>query len=214
MTAVVLLSHGSRHQSAATGVTQLARAVAQRTHKEVVTAHMDFHDHTLDYVCQNLKAKGHKHATVVPLLFTNAYHHKVDVPALVNAHTELNLELSPHLGTGEDIAEILAPNIPAGAYPVVYAVGSSHSAANADVEKLAARLGGEAIFATNSTRTLADVNHARIHILPLFVTEGLLLEKLRAEFPPTTWRTYSPPLRESLVEVVEQRCITPKGVGS
>ena len=51
MTAVVLLSHGSRHQSAATGVTQLARAVAQRTHKEVVTAHMDFHDHTLDYVC-------------------------------------------------------------------------------------------------------------------------------------------------------------------
>ncbi len=212
MTPIVLLSHGSRHHLAAPGVIRLAEAVAERTGREVVPAHMDFHDHTLDYVCQVLKSKGYKQATVVPLLFTDAYHHRVDVPTIVAEHTDLDLYLAPHLGTGADIAEVLASDIPVGAYPIVYAVGSSDAAANAAVEKLAAQLGGEAIFATNTTRTLADVHHERIHIVPLFVTEGLLLDKLRREYPPTPWRTYSPPLQNCLAEVVERRCDTPEQV--
>ena len=75
------------------------------------------------------------------------------------------------LGTGPAVAELLRSQIPVGAHPVLYAVGSSRPEANRSVEKLAHTIGGEPLFATRGTttgRTLDDIRtvHHRVHILP------------------------------------------------
>ncbi|MDO4631999.1 MAG: CbiX/SirB N-terminal domain-containing protein [Corynebacterium sp.] len=210
MSAVVLLAHGSRHHKAAEGVEQLVQAVQSHTDKPIIAAHLDFHDQDLAAACRMLRSNGHEKATVVPLLFTQAYHQTIDVPNVVAQEESMELTLVPGLGTGDAIAELLQEQLPEGSYPVIYAVGSSNKKANMSVEKLAARLGGEAIFATNSSRTLGDViaeggSERHVHVLPLFVTYGLLLEQLQRRYPPTEQLSYSPPLREKLVHIVKRR---------
>ena len=151
---------------------------------------LDEDDHTFDHACHQLRSRGHTRATVVPLLFTNAYHHAIDVPNTVAKEDQLDITITPGLGTGPAVAELLRSQIPAGAHPVLYAVGSSRPEANRSVEKLAHTIGGEPLFATRGTttgRTLDDIRttHHRVHILPLFVSHGLLLDQLRTHHPPT-----------------------------
>ena len=157
---VILLAHGSRHRRAAAGIDQLAAAVHRHTGRHTVAAHLSFHDHTFDHACHQLRSRGHTRATVVPLLFTNAYHHTIDVPNTVAKEDQLDITITPGLGTGPAIAELLRQQIPAGAHPVLYAVGSSRPEANRSVEKLAHTIGGEPLFATRGTttgRTLDDI---------------------------------------------------------
>ncbi|HEX8632251.1 MAG TPA: CbiX/SirB N-terminal domain-containing protein, partial [Catenuloplanes sp.] len=83
---IVLVAHGSRDPHAAAATRALVRAVAaQRPGVDVRAAYLD---HTLPrpvQVLTALDAAGHRHATVVPLLLTAAYHGRVDVPAAVTA---------------------------------------------------------------------------------------------------------------------------------
>ena len=207
---VILLAHGSRHRRAAAGIDQLAAAVHRHTGRHTVAAHLSFHDHTFDHACHQLRSRGHTRATVVPLLFTNAYHHTIDVPNTVAKEDQLDITITPGLGTGPAVAELLRSQIPAGAHPVLYAVGSSRPEANRSVEKLAHTIGGEPLFATRGTptgRTLDDIRttHHRVHILPLFVSHGLLLDQLRTHHPPTEHLSYSPPLMGKLATIVKRR---------
>jgi sirohydrochlorin cobaltochelatase len=111
-------------------------------------AYLDLATPDLDTAAATLAEAGHRRAVVVPLLFTVAFHATVDVPQAVRAAAEssgVELTVADILGTGNDIAELLTATmadagVPPDASVVVYAVGSSNSAANAAVTDLAARL--------------------------------------------------------------------------
>ena len=92
---------------------------------------------------------GSDRAVVVPLLFTNAFHARIDVPATVAeaaASAPLELVTAGILGTGDDVADVAADRRqrcrdrrrPSGR--LLYAVGSSDPAANTAVHELAERL--------------------------------------------------------------------------
>ena len=145
MTALITLSHGSRHPAAAPHVEALTRAAGELAGVPAMAAHLEFNEPTLEAVAQEMAQRGERDAVVVPLLFTEGYHQRVDVPAAINgasASTGLPLRRARGLGTGEDMAQLLAAQVPAGADKVVvYSVGSSDEQANAAVAYLARRVG-------------------------------------------------------------------------
>jgi len=130
---------------------------------------------------------------VLPLLFTQAYHARIDVPETVRAareRTGLDLVTAEILGTGTDLENVLVDavadaGVAADAVIMLYAVGSSDADANAAVMGLASRLGGRrgswdfAAFATCEPRAADQLGQmARLTVLPLFVSPGLLLTQL------------------------------------
>ena len=85
MTALITLSHGSRHPDAAASVEALTRAAAELSGVPAVAAHLEFSAPTLEAAAQGLAARGEHEAVVVPLLFTEGYHQRVDVPAALDS---------------------------------------------------------------------------------------------------------------------------------
>lgn len=232
MTALITLSHGSRHPAAAPHVEALTRAAGELAGVPAMAAHLEFNEPTLEAVAQEMAQRGECDAVVVPLLFTEGYHQRVDVPAAINGATAssgLPLRRARGLGTGEDMAQLLAARVPAGADKVVvYSVGSSDEQANAAVAGLARRVGeltgceAEAAYATRDARDAhasrsenrnreagrtAPSSHSEV-VLPLFVSSGLLLDRLapHSDNPSTPQhRTVLPPLGEALADIVSQR---------
>lgn len=229
MTALITLSHGSRHSLAEPGIRRLTRAAAGELGVEAMAAHLDFSSPTLQEAAVRLAGEGVTRAIVVPLLFTHAYHAKYDVPAALEearAASGLKLALTPCLGTGSDVAQVLIERVrtdaPAGAHLVLYSVGSSDTDANQAVFDLAHEVGAatgrtiEVIPATGgqgiggAALVETAVRHRRIHLLPLFVTEGLLLQRVTDQFPHIeeatgTTLTASAPLETALTGVVARR---------
>ena len=137
---------------------------------------------------------GETEAIVVPLLFTQGYHQRVDVPRALAAASQashLSLYLAAGLGTGEDLAHVLASRTrPGDAHVVIYSVGSSDSAANDAIRELAHRtfaltgVPATVEFATRGGREgivrlcREHADPKRVRVIPLFVTEGLLLDRL------------------------------------
>lgn len=205
MTAIIVLSHGSRHPGAEHVIRELARKVAFLTGTETAAAFLDFHPDDLRTVCARLAAR-HADAIVVPLLFTSAYHARIDVPRVISAITSLKLTLANPLGTGRDIAKLLDNHISrhaAAAAPIaLYPVGSSDPAANAGVDTLAYQLSElsrrkvRVVYATGN-----DPIHPSEHVLPLFVTHGLLLDKAHNACRGRV----APPLGTALAPIVAQR---------
>ena len=84
----------------------------------------------------------------MPLLFTDAFHARIDVPEAVAQAADgsgIELVLAPILGTGDDVVAVVADRLSAAgttaAEPILlYAVGSSRPDANAAVAGLADRL--------------------------------------------------------------------------
>lgn len=189
MTAIIILSHGSRHPEAEGGIGTLARAVESLTGMPTVAAHLEFTAPSLADAARSLRAAGVTEAVVVPLLFTRGYHATYDVPQVIQAAENvsgLTLRHGKPLGAGADVAQLLAGRVrDSHAHLVVYAVGSANVQANQDVERLAVRvadLTGQStsvVFATRGGRkALAEQRalYGRVEILPLFVTQGLLLD--------------------------------------
>lgn len=213
MPALITLSHGSRHPGAAAGIEELTRATGLRPAR---AAHLEFNEPDLTTAALELARLGETDAVVVPLLFTQGYHQRVDVPrALADAsHTShLSLHLAAGLGTGEDLARVVASRIqPGDAHVVIYSVGSSDAAANAAIRGLAQRtfaltgVPATAEFATRGGREgivslgCEYANPARVRVVPLFVTEGLLLDRLEG-VPATVDR----PLGTDLATLVADR---------
>ncbi|MHA2789949.1 sirohydrochlorin chelatase [Corynebacterium sp. S7] len=230
MTALITLSHGSRHPEAEVGVRAITRAAARCLDVEAVESHLDFSSPTLSKAAEILYAQGHDEAIVVPLLFTDAYHAKVDVPAAVKQaeeHTGLRLYLAQTLGQGEDIATVLARRVSLDAHAdatvVLYPVGTSDEVAARRTEKLGARLAelsGHEVWVVSATgkgegrglEGLREVaaNTSRMHVLPLFVTHGTLLDAIVDKFSTVQDETgvvltHSAPLLQDLVPIVAQR---------
>ena len=237
MTALITLSHGSRHPAAAPHVEALTRAAGELAGVPAMAAHLEFNEPTLEVVAQEMAQRGERDAVVVPLLFTEGYHQRVDVLAAINGATAssgLPLRRARGLGTGEDMAQLLAAQVPAGADKVVvYSVGSSDEQANAAVADLARRVGeltgceAEAAYATRDARDahardvhasrgdsrnrgagrIALSSHSEV-VVPLFVSPGLLLDRLapHSDNPSTPQhRKVLPPLGEALANIVSQR---------
>ncbi|QGU01503.1 CbiX [Corynebacterium kalinowskii] len=163
----ILLAHGSRHPRAAEGLEELRAAVTFRTGRPTRVAYLDLQQPLLADVAR-------PGDTVVPLLFTDAFHTRHDVPA---ATAGLGVRVTAPLGLGDDIAAVLRPRVQPGA--VLYAVGSSMPGANQDVARLAAQLGTDVAFATCSPRYSSGSGP----VIPLFVTYGLLLDRVPGAQP-------------------------------
>lgn len=224
MTALITLSHGSRHPAAAPHVEALTRAAGELAGVPALAAHLEFNEPTLHSAAQEMAQHGERDAIVVPLLFTEGYHQRVDVPTAIDgaaASSGLSLRRARGLGTGEDMAQLLAARVPAGADKVmVYSVGSSDEQANAAVADLARRVGeitgcvAEAAYATRDAHASrndriwdAPSAHREV-VVPLFVSPGLLLDRLApsSDNPSTPQhRKVLPPLGEALADIVSQR---------
>ena len=217
MTALITLSHGSRHPDAAASVEALTRAAAELSGVPAVAAHLEFTAPTLEAAAQGLAARGEREAVVVPLLFTEGYHQRVDVPAALDrasASSGLTLHRARGLGTGEDMAHLLAARVPAEASKVVvYSVGSSDEGATAAVAELARRVGeiagcdAEAAYATGPAASDPHRSPSGQHevVVPLFVSPGLLLDRLDGGLTTASQRQVLPPLGTALAEIVAQR---------
>jgi len=82
MVALITLGHGSRHGDAPRGVDTLAAAAGDLLGVPAHAAYLDLNEPLLIDAARALAATHH-HAVVVPLLFTRAYHSRVDVPSAV-----------------------------------------------------------------------------------------------------------------------------------
>lgn len=217
MTALITLSHGSRHPQAVGLIDELSAAAANSAGVEGYSSHLEFNEPDLRTAVAEAIADGHKHLVIVPLLFTRGFHQKVDVPEQLAAVRQqaqragADVELADGLGTGlameELLSRVIARDAPAGAHVVLVSVGSSDHTANASVDKLARRVaarragvnqagahqsgvnqpaaeqssadGISVVFATGPNR-LAELaqHHERMHLVPLFVSHGLLLDRM------------------------------------
>jgi sirohydrochlorin ferrochelatase len=189
-------------------------------------AYLDLTDPDLTAVALELASEGHRSAVVVPLLFTPAFHATIDVPdaiAAASAASGLDLQLAAILGTGDDLADVLAAvmaefGVGAGESVLLFAVGSSDVDANAALDDLAARLAARRHgpvrvgFGTAAPRadavlddlTASGADMAAIVIVPLFVAPGLLLDPVQAKARERGWVT-TPPLAERVAPIVARR---------
>jgi sirohydrochlorin cobaltochelatase len=217
---VIGLAHGSRHAQGAEAIERLMAAL-DAPDRPARHAFLDLAEPDLDAVVGELAAAGHRRIVVAPLLFTVAFHATIDVPqAVVRAaaeHAGVELEVADILGTGDDVAALLlAAAADAGVPPEVsvllYAVGSSNSAANLAVVELAARLERRrsarvrAAFATCAPRPAEVLEQLPepVAILPLFLADGLLLDPARTLAASHGW-TLVEPLGERAADLVLER---------
>lgn len=206
MTALITLSHGSRHSGAAAGIERLTQTAAAAIPGRPAyrAAHLEFNTPDLTAAAVDLVRCGEDTAVVIPLLFTQGYHQRVDVPRVIAAAEQasgLRLVQGECLGGGRavrdvgrreaaeaELAAVLAARARSGdTHHVIYSVGSSDAAANDSIHRLAARVSqltgvpATAAFATrggsNDIHALAR-STARMRVIPLFVTAGLLLKPL------------------------------------
>lgn len=101
--ALVALAHGSRDPRSAATITALTEMIAcMRPDLRVAPAYLDLAEPDLNTVVDRLVAEGHSEIVVVPLLLTEAYHAKVDVPAVIEAarrrHDDVKIEVTDVLG--------------------------------------------------------------------------------------------------------------------
>lgn len=212
---LILLAHGSRHRDSSRLIDELARRTAARSGLVVDAAYLDLCAPDLGTVAARLATARFTDAVVVPLLFTTAYHAKVDLPAAVAAAAAasgLGLTIAPILGTGPDVVETLATHAltftathPGGAGEyVLYAVGSSDQEAVAAIRQLgvdlARRLGTPVctVFATGGITPLPPARPGRV-LIPVFTTHGLLLDQAQQQLPSAG------PLGPALAQVVLER---------
>ncbi|MCG7266803.1 sirohydrochlorin chelatase [Corynebacterium sp. ACRQJ] len=137
---IICLAHGSRHPQADQAVFEIAERISESTGLPAFAAFLDFHPATLTTVAHRVVAAGYTEAVVVPLLFTQAFHARYDVPAAIAEAVEsidatssagLTLHLTDGLGTGADMEELVA-DFTAQYLAEVPAIAGTASAENAD----------------------------------------------------------------------------------
>ena len=221
MTALITLAHGSRHPRAAAGVEALTRAAARRLGVRGQAAYLEFDEPLL------IDATRHtpEPTIIVPLLFTDAFHARYDVPQHVAeareaqarecAGSQASLTLAKGLGIDQDLVDVLAARVlqdaPVGAHVVLYPVGTSDPVAAGRYGEVALGVGKQtarAVSVVAATRggveelRALERTHGALHVLPMFVTHGLLLDRARAALPGAS---FSEPLGTDLAAIVAKR---------
>jgi sirohydrochlorin cobaltochelatase len=195
-------------------------AVADRANITTVAAYLDLAEPDLSAAARKLADAGHTTAVVVPLLFTEAFHATVDVPKTVRdvgGSLPLDLAVADILGTGDEVADLLRESMVAAGIDdqssvLLFGVGSSKLAANEAVFDLAARLAAgrpglvRACFGTcpPGVADVLDGLPEPVAIVPLFLSEGLLLSPVRELASQYGWRM-AEPLGERAAHLVQRR---------
>jgi sirohydrochlorin ferrochelatase len=204
--ALVALAHGSRDPRSAATIKALVDEVkAIRPDLAIERAFLDLSRPSFDTVVDRLVRKGHEEIVVVPLLLTQAFHAKVDVPQAVQKaaerHPGLKVTTSAILGLEPFFLEILdirmrealkAARVRELDALVLAGAGSSDPVANQAVARLA-RLWGTrhklpvtAAFASAAPPTTGEAVRAfrvegrrHIAVASLFLAPGLLPDRAR-----------------------------------
>lgn len=149
--ALVALAHGSRDPRSTATITALTDLVAtMRPDLRVEPAFLELASPSPSEVIDRLVADGVEEVVVVPLLLTQAYHAKVDVPSVVDAatrrHPGLQVRATDVLGLESEFLDILDRRLRSALSDarvreldalVLAAAGSSDALANAAVARLA-----------------------------------------------------------------------------
>jgi sirohydrochlorin ferrochelatase len=149
--ALVALAHGSRDPRSAATITALVAEVrAQRPDLRIEPAFLELSKPSFATVVDKLVRAGYDEIVVVPLLLTEAYHAKVDVPAAIEAatakHPGLRIRATSVLGLETRFLEVLDERLRTALRAhrvreldalVLAAAGSSDPLANQAVARLA-----------------------------------------------------------------------------
>jgi sirohydrochlorin ferrochelatase len=227
--AVVLVAHGSRDPRAAEATSALARAVRRaRPEWEVRAAYLD---HAGPRPLDVLAAMPGRHAVVVPLLLTKAYHGRVDIPAVLEAASSLPVlvTLADVLGPQHRVVppllvDALVRRLPTDGLDAVVlaAAGTRDSAARTTVEWVADALSARlslpclAAYASAATPTpgaAVDLLRAsgarRVGVSAYFLAPGFLYDRAAASAVEAgaVAVAVAPPLTDApeLVRLVEAR---------
>ncbi len=200
--ALVALAHGSRDPRSAAAVHRLLEEVwSLRPDLTVEAAFLELSEPGLDEVVARLAEAGTRDLVVVPLLLTEAYHARVDLPAAVDRagsrHPGLRIRRAGVLGTDDALLDVLDRRLAAapseGGDPdglVLTSAGSSDAAANEQVAGLARRWGARhgfpalAAFASaarpdpgEAVRRLHAEGSRRVAAGRLFLAPGTLADR-------------------------------------
>lgn len=203
MTTLVLAAHGSRDPRFAATAERIARAVRRQLPQvDVRPAYLDLNSPTVTTVL----AQCVDDVLVLPLLLSEAFHSKVDLPAIIDEACRENPAISvrqlPTLGGDPRIVTALADRLdeielrPTDGV-LLAAVGSSDAAADGAVRMRAAALALElgnplvqTVFATKLGDNRANLRAAlhrlrsggarRVVVSPYFLSAGLLTERVDA----------------------------------
>ncbi len=187
------LAHGSRDPRAAQAIAELMQAVAEL--RPGLPTSSAFLDLSAPDLTEAVSALDTHRAVVVPLLFAQAFHARVDVPEAVSAAAESSgvaLLAGDILGLGPAVLAALQDaadraGVQAGQDILLLAVGTSDAVANQAVHDLADRWsavrpgGVRAVFATAAPRAadaLAEPWTNPPAVVSLFLAPGLLLDQV------------------------------------
>ena len=202
--ALVALAHGSRDpRSAATINALVAEVRAQRPDLRVEAAFLDLAKPSFPKVVDKLVRAGYDEIVVVPLLLTEAYHAKVDVPSAVAEvtakHPDVKVRATAILGLETCFLEVLDERLRAALSAarvreldalVLAAAGSSDPLANQTVARLARiwgahhRLPVTAAYASSAppatgeaVRAFRGEGRRHIAVASLFLAPGNLVDR-------------------------------------
>ncbi len=202
--ALVALAHGSRDPRSAATITELVAEVkALRPDLRIERAFLDLAKPSLATVVDRLVRAGYDEIVVVPLLLTEAYHAKVDVPEAVAQamarHDGLKIRVSAILGLEACFLEVLDLRLRAALKEarvreldalVLAAAGSSDPLANQAVARLARvwgthhKLPVTAAYASaappatgEAVRAFRGQGRRHIAVASLFLAPGLLIDR-------------------------------------
>lgn len=110
--ALIALAHGSRDPRSATTITALTELVScMRPDLRIEAAFLDLAEPGFDAVVDQLVAEGHQEIVVVPLLLSEAYHAKVDVPDVITKamarHDGVKIQATTVLGVENAFFHVL-----------------------------------------------------------------------------------------------------------
>jgi sirohydrochlorin ferrochelatase len=202
--ALVALAHGSRDPRSAATVTALVDEVkALRPDLRIEKAFLELSKPSFQTVVDKLVRAGHDEIVVVPLLLTEAFHAKVDVPEAINQatsrHPGLRVRATDVLGLEPRFLEVLDERMRAALKAarvreldalVLAAAGSSDPLANQAVARLARLWGAHhklpvtAAYATSAPPATGEAVRAfraegrrHIAVASLFLAPGNLVDR-------------------------------------
>lgn len=218
-TPLIGLAHGSRDPRAALAIDELMQAVADlRPGLSTSSAFLDLSAPDLSEAAGSLTVDR---AVVVPLLFAQAFHARVDVPEAVAAAADssgVTLLIGDILGLGPAVLAALqetavAAGVAAEQKILLLAVGTSDAFANQAVHDLAESWaavrpsGVRAVFATAAPRAadaLAEQWASPPAVVALFLAPGLLLDQVIRR-AGARGVLVTPPLGKSMAHLVLHR---------
>lgn len=202
--ALVALAHGSRDPRSAKTITALIDGVrAMRPDLRVEQAFLELAKPSFSKVVDRLVKAGHDEIVVVPLLLTEAYHAKVDVPSAIAEatarHEGLRIRATSILGLEPCFLEVLDVRLREALKSsrvreldalVLAAAGSTDPLANQAVARLARLWGAHhklpvtAAFASSSppatgeaVRAFRGEGRRHIAVASLFLAPGFLPDR-------------------------------------